>query len=264
MLKTHVLILSILLMFSGFLYSQDSTALDTPDYPGEIKASVSIDTKKVPQNRTATVIIEVSWQGDLDRFEVARVENPVLTNLEIIGNASSNWVGQVDGVKKVIKKYEYSLKPQSLGMAYIDGTFVEYIDLKTTQNYKLVTNRLKLEVVPPVLEGGENKAMLLALVVLVLMGFSGGVLLLIKRKKAKEAELRAQQEENVSLEEKFLKELKEKVDLSSADSSGQFAVISKIVRSYIRNDLCRYCQRSGENNHRWNDYLPYRGDSAKM
>ena len=100
--RTYKIILLLLLTISSISLGQDSTGLNTPDYPGAIKAAVSIDNKKVPQNKTATLTIEVSWEGDLDRFEIARVENPVLTNLEIVGNASSNWVGEVDGTKKVI------------------------------------------------------------------------------------------------------------------------------------------------------------------
>lgn len=233
MLKTRMLILFILLTLSNLLYGQDSTALNTPNYMGEIKASVRIDTQEIPQNKTATLIIEVSWQGDFDRFEIARVENPLLTNLEVVGNASSNWVGEVDGIKQVVKTYEFNLKPESLGMAYIDGTFVEYIDLRTARKHKLVTNRLELEVVPPVFEGSQNNVMLLVLVVLVLMSFSGGVLLLIKRKKMKEAELKEQQDAAVSFEEKFQVQLKENVDLNSSDGAGQFVSISKIVRGYI-------------------------------
>ncbi len=233
MLKTRVLILLVLLILSNFLYGQDSTALNTPNYKSEIKASVSIDTREVPQNKTAVLNIEVSWQGDFDRFEIARVENPLLTNLEVVGNASSNWVGEVDGIKEVVKKYEFDLKPESLGMAYIDGTFIEYIDLKTERSHKLVTNRLELEVVSPVFEGSQNNVMLLMLVVLVLMSFSGGVLLLIKRKKMKEAELKEQQDAAISYEEKFQVKLKEDVDLNASDGTGQFVAISKIVRGYI-------------------------------
>lgn len=227
------LCLGFLLIGTAFSQVTDSTTSNSQALEGRIKASARVSPKEVPQNRTVTYTVEISWLGDLDRFEIEKLENPVLTNLEIVGNASSNWVGELDGVIQAIKTYEYTLKPLALGMAYVDGLIVEYKDNEFDKNHRLVTNRLEVKVVDPIIERSSGIFVLTGGIVLGLMAISAGGFYFIKRKKQKQAEERLRAIESIPVEEKYFSELGQKVDIQKGDISESFSVLSKIFRRYL-------------------------------
>ena len=216
-----------------FTQSQDTSAVSSLLQAGAIKAAVQIDQKEVPQNRTVTCTIKVTWQGDLSRYEIEDIESPILTNLEEIGNSSSNSVGDAGGVMQAVRTYEYILQPIELGMAYIDGTIIEYKDTEYGQRHRLVTARMEIRVVKPIRELSLKPFILAAsaflfLAFLVSLGF-----VFLKRKQAREAELEKQAQELIPIEEKYLTDFKGKVDLKSQSVVETFSSLSKIFRSYL-------------------------------
>ena len=216
-----------------FPQSQDTSAVSSIPQTEAIKAAVQVDRNEVPQNRTVTCTIKVSWQGDLSRYEIEEVESPVLTNLEEIGNSSSNSVGDAAGVMQAVRTYEYILQPVELGMAYIDGTIIEYRDTKYDQTHRLVTDRLEIRVVEPIKERSLRPFILAAsaLFFLALLASLGFVFL--KQKKAREAELEKQALELIPVEERYLSDLKEKVDLENQNVVETFSSLSKMFRTYL-------------------------------
>lgn len=233
----HFLFSVVFLFFSFinicFPQDQDTSAVSSSPQTGAIKAAVQVDRKEVPQNRTITCTIKVSWQGDLSRYEIEKVEGPVLTNFEEIGNSSSNSVGDAAGVMQAVRTYEYTLQPIELGMAYIDGTIIEYKDTKYDQTHRLVTDRLEIRVVTPIKERSLKPFILAAsalffLALVVSLGF-----VFLKRKKTREAELEKQAQESIPVEERYLSDLKEKVDLKSQNIVKTFSSLSKMFRSYL-------------------------------
>ena len=215
-----------------FTQSQDTSAVSSFQ-AGAIKAAVQIDQKEVPQNRTVTCTIKVTWQGDLSRYEIEDIESPILTNLEEIGNSSSNSVGDAGGVMQAVRTYEYILQPIELGMAYIDGTIIEYKDTKYDETHRLVTDRLEIRVVKPIKKRTLKPFILAAsaflfLAFLVSLGF-----VFMKRKQAREAELEKQAQALIPIEEKYLADFKKKVDLKSQSVVETFSSLSKIFRSYL-------------------------------
>jgi len=213
--------------------NQDTSAVSSLSQSEAITAAVQVDLKEVPQNRTVTCTIKVSWQGDLSRYEIVKVESPVLTNLEEIGNSSSNSVGDAAGVMQAVRTYEYTLQPIELGMAYIGGTIIEYKDTKYDQTHRLVTNRLEIRVVKPIKERAAKPfifatSILFFLTLVVSLGF-----VFLKRKKARKAELEMQAQELIPIEERYLTDFKENVDLKSQNVVETFSSLSKVFRSYL-------------------------------
>ncbi|MFQ5825482.1 MAG: BatD family protein [bacterium] len=227
------LLIEFLFFGSSFSQNTDTTAVYPEVLNGRIKTSVRVNPKEVPQNRTVTYTVEISWQGDLDRYEIEKFENPVLTNLEIVGNSSSNWVGELAGVMQAVKTYEFVLKPLALGMAYIDGLIIEYKDKERDKSHRLVTNRLEVKVIDPIIEGSSDLLILTGAIILSLVVISGGGFLILKRKKAREAEEQLRASESIPIEEKYLSELKEKVILQKNEIQESFSNLSKIIRKYL-------------------------------
>lgn len=227
--------LFLLLIFTnlGFTQTQDSSLVRSDLQAGAITAEVQVDSKEVPQNQTVRFSVKVSWQGDLDRYEIEKLETPILKNLEVVHSASSNWVGEVNGVKKAIKTYDFTLKPQALGMAYIDALIIEYRDNEYGEQHSLVTNRLEVKIVDPVLKKDNTVWFVAAAIVLSLAVVSVGAIGLMKKRKAKEAELRARELAKIPIEVDYLREIKEKVDTKNADIVESFSTLSKLFRRYL-------------------------------
>jgi len=132
-----------------------------------------------------------------------------------------------------VRTYEYTLQPIELGMAYIDGTIIEYRDTKYDQTHRLVTDRLEIRVVEPIEERSLRPFILAAsaLFFLALLASLGFVFL--KQKKAREAELEKQALELIPVEERYLSDLKEKVDLKNQNVVETFSSLSKMFRTYL-------------------------------
>ena len=211
----------------------DSSKVSLKQLKGKIRASVHVDNKEVPLNRTVTYIIEISWQGDLERYQIQKFENPVLTNLKIVGNSSSNWVGELSGILRTVKSYEYSLKPVSLGMAYIDGLIVEYKDKLSDETQRLITNRLEVKVIDPIPEHNYSRLLLVGGIFLSLFLISGVGFFIIKRKKQKKAEEKLEDIQVIPIEERFLSVLKQNVKLQTPASVESFSNLSKVFKKYL-------------------------------
>lgn len=227
---------SIILLFIfkfALAQAQDSAKVDIADREGTIKATVLVDQKQVPQNRTLTFTLKISWFGDLERYEIEKLETPVLTNLEILGNSSSNWVGEKGGVKQAIRTYEFMLQPNELGMAYIDGVIVQYKDNLEDKIHSLVTNRLQVEVVEPVSENGLNPLYVIIFAGLLFIALIGAGLISLRRKKIREAESKRAGIDSIPVEDKYLTDLKSRIDLQQSEISEAFASLSKILRRYL-------------------------------
>lgn len=213
--------------------AQDSTAVKTPDYPSQVRAVASLNQQKVAQNHAVRLTVEVSWRGDLDRFEIQKCSAPALTNLDVAGSASSNWVGENDGALQTVKTFEFVLQPQSLGMAYVDGVTIEYRDAATDQVHSLVTGRLDLTVTDPVYERDNRPLAFIGVGVLVVALCVAGFSFYLKRKREKQAAAQARMEATISLEQRFLNELRSRIKLGDSNIDESFAELAKLLRRYL-------------------------------
>ncbi len=228
--RCFVLLLVALWLPSGARGQAKADSLSAP----EIRLTATLNKTRVPLNRTVRLTITLRWQGALDRYEVAEIEDPVVRNLKIVGTGSANRVDTQNGRPVAVKEYTYDLQPQELGMGYVEGMAVLYTDTVTGKSYRLVTQRLQVEATDPVPEPGQRSQWWLGLVVVVALVAAGGVVgWTVLRRRSREPEEPAAPE--VSLEEKVLEDLRQTVDVHRPDLPlpRAYADLSRLARRYL-------------------------------
>lgn len=227
-LFVSLLCIIIILSTSSFGQSPDSTAqrgLST-----SVTLSSFVLPNKVPLNRTTTLTIEITWEGDIDLVKINEIDEPVLTHLDIVGTSSSNKVSGSSTGKKAVKTISYILQPNTLGMAYIESLALSYEDLTTGKTHHLMTQRYGVEAIGAVAEEGERRLPWIPLIaigiVLVIITFW-----IIQKRRA------AQDEEDdieiQPIEEGYLDRLKNEIDLKNPDRRDMFTQLSKLFRKYL-------------------------------
>ena len=221
-------ILGVLIAAPAWPVAADSTA-------AELGVSVTsvIQSKQVPLNRNVEFIIRVAWEGPIDAVEIGEVLDPIFTNLDAIGGSSSNRVSGVPGGQRSVKEISYTLKPKTLGMAYIEPASISYTDRQTNLVHSLRTRRMAVEVVSPVPE----KAAGIGLAFWVLFGalFTAGAVvggwMVVRHKRLRTVS--GAEPQPVLPGEEFLRLLKSTVDLRNPDRKEAFAALSKLFRRYM-------------------------------
>ncbi len=228
--KYFLIILALIFAFYTLL-AQDSSQVAAES---TIKVYAEIEFKQVPLNRKVTFTVRVEWMGDLDRYRISELENPVIENFDIYSTSSADRRLTEGGVAKAAKIYEFILTPRALGMGYVEGVVVKYIDTSTGEGRYLTTNRLDIKVIEPVPEPTSfdwQDALYLIIGLFILLLAVGIFLWKRKSKREKLTEV----VEVVPLEEEFLTTLRETVNLKATDVDikNGFASISKILRKYL-------------------------------
>jgi len=127
------------------------------------------------------------------------------------------------------------MQPKALGMGYIENVIVQYIDNVTGEGESLITPRLNLKVIDAVPEPGSKSWMIkwivLAVVLLAIFIFLWSWRSKVQERKRKEAEA----VKVVALEEEYLTQLRESVNLKSPELkiNEAFWLLSKITRKYL-------------------------------
>lgn len=231
-MKFNIFILITIILCLTINVSAQDTTLTTPS---SIKVSASIAAKEIPLNRPLIFTIQVEWVGDLNRYEISEIEDPIVRNFTIKSNASASRTELVGGQLKAIRTFEFELIPTELGMGYIEGIIIKYIDKASGEGDHLITNRLEVKVIDPIPEPGSKvwliKWVLLAIVIVAAaIGF-----FLCQKKKAEEKQRKAEAEAYLPIEQKFLEELKGSITLTSPDLNTKkaFSDVSLILRKYL-------------------------------
>jgi len=232
-MKRTLLAFSFLLLARIATAQVDTTAASGSNAFAEVKADVRLNVREVPRNRTVKLSIDISWEGDLDRFEIETVEAPELKNLEVVGNSSANRVGQENGKTRAVKSYEFVLRPQVLGMAYVDGSVIKYRDTLTDKSHRLVTNRLELKVTDPIVKRDTKQMLVIGLLGAIFLGLSALAWIILQKRRENEAKRLRVQEASLPLEETYLADLKTNVDLNGGDLSENFSRLSRLCRRYL-------------------------------
>lgn len=232
MLRDITRLILIFLLPAGLLsQTNDSLSTSSGGLDGYIKAEVKVSSSKVPQNAEFSFIIKIDWYGDLERYQIENPENPTLTNLKLVGNASSNHVGETAGKKFAEKIYTFTLKPIEMGMAYIDGLVIQYKDLQTGEMQKLETNRLQVEVVEPVF---HNKPDIWTLILELVLSLAIiiAVVFVVRRRKMNVQNNKIEVEFTL-IEDKYHTELQQKIDMKTQNKAALFSVLSKLFKRYL-------------------------------
>jgi len=196
-----------------------------------VTLSTLVKSKKVPINRTAYLTVRLTWEGNIDYIEIKEIEEPILSNLEIVGSSASNKIMETEEGKKAIKEISYILQPISLGMGYIETVAMSYNDKLNGKTYHLKTERVGVEAVSAVPEKGEIRLpwmwMIAGLIIMVAGGI--GIYYFFKKK----GDTQVEQEIAQIMEEKYLDELKDKVDLKNSDKNEPFTLLTNFFRKYL-------------------------------
>jgi len=204
------------------------------DFTTEVTVSGRVSQTEVPLNRSLTFTVTVSWTGDLSGIEIEELENPELTNFEIVETAASNMVERKGGISYNKKVFTYTLKPLEMGMGYIDAVFLRYRDIGTDETHRLATQRIGVKTVDPIREEDGLSIYLLIGIMVVLAGGVGiGIVLFIRRRQEKAQALMLEQEEKVDLEGEFLTQLKEIRRDEFRDPVKVITELSHIIREYL-------------------------------
>ena len=220
------------------LVAQDSLPA-APPQPVEVRLSTEVDKQEVPRNRTVRFIAKLEWSGDIGRFEIVESRNPGVDNFEIIKNAQAHQSSVDNGVPVARTLLEFTLKPLSLGMGYVGDMPVRYRDKLTGEERQLLTTRLGVKVIDPVPEPGSHILFLpkhiffLVLIVILVIGLALWIVPIILKKRAAERKRREELASIVPLEQSYLEQLKEEVDLNASDLGAHFSLISRIYRKYL-------------------------------
>jgi hypothetical protein len=191
----------------------------------------------VPANGNVILHIEVSWPGKLNQYQIEPVTQPILTNLLLEGSGSENrLITSDDGEMLSLKAITYRLRPLEMGMAYIDGIVIKYIDRINNQEDNLSSQRIMVEVTEPVPENGANGFKPIVYIILLIIFFGIMVYFIIAyfRKKKR---ISLEESPSVSIAEQFLQQLSQKVDPRGTNLDEMTIRLSRIFREYIYQDF---------------------------
>ncbi|MDZ7264281.1 MAG: hypothetical protein ONB16_06830 [candidate division KSB1 bacterium] len=207
-----------------------------PELDSRIKVAATIDRKEVPLNRTVLLTVSLEWTGDLKRYQIGELENPILENLEIVTTSAADRRLSEAGIAKAAKIYEFILKPKAIGMGYIEPVIVKYVDNETGDAHSLITGRLSVKVIDPVAEPGSRSTLVRYLLLLLLLLVVGaGLLYFWWRRRAARIQAAAEAVKIVPLEEEYLAKLRTTINLKASEDQLRegFWLLSRLVREYL-------------------------------
>lgn len=227
-----------LLLYFACVYGQntDSTGAAPSPAPTDIEFKSYIEESRVPVNRQVVFHLELSWTGDMKRYQFTRIPQPVLTNLLLEMSSSSNKLETLpSGQTRSIKRISYQLSPLEMGMAYIDAVEVAYRDILTGEDSRLFAQRMEIRIVEPVAEGRSDLEALIYIVLLTL--FSGTIayfLILYFRKRRSQG---APEAAETSPAERYHDRLAREIDPKSANLGEMTERMWKLFREYLAEEF---------------------------
>jgi len=228
--------LPLFFLFSNILSAQDSSRIADSLMETGISLNCRVDRNETPLNETVELVVSLQWSGDLQRFDILPFDNPILQNFDILGSGSSNKVSSAGGIATAIREYTFTLKPQSMGMGYIEPIIIKYTDTVTDADFTLTSNRIPVKVSDPVSEG-ETVVWLLRVAAGVLLLLIAFFVVRVLRTKKLQREKIAQDAavEHVSIEEEYLQELAALVNLNDPPKDGVKALsqMTRLLRRYL-------------------------------
>ncbi len=227
MVKTVFLCLICWIFLVG---AQNADGLDT-----QIQLHTYLEKNRVPLNREVVYHVELSWTGELSRFQIVEAVEPVVTNLKLRGSGSSNrFYTDEDGQPYSIKRITYYFLPKEMGMAYIDGVTVKYQDNLTNEKNILPAQRLGAEITEPLPEESPGIAPA-NIVIFILAGLFVVILIffLWRYFQQRKAEKARELEKPLSPEQKYLDRMKDTIDPESESTRKNFEILSKLLQRYL-------------------------------
>lgn len=227
-----------LLLYMACVYGQNADSLGAASAPAptDIEFKSYIEESRVPVNRQVVFHLELSWTGDMKRYQFTRIPQPVLTNLLLEMSSSSNKLETLpSGQTRSIKRISYQLSPLEMGMAYIDAVEVAYRDILTGEDSRLFSQRMEIRIIEPVAEGRSKLEALIYIVLLIL--FSGTIAYFLVLYVRKRRPRRSPESTEVSPAERYHGRLAREIDPKSANLSEMTDRMSKLFREYLAEEF---------------------------
>ncbi|MBI3920250.1 MAG: hypothetical protein HY318_02440 [Armatimonadetes bacterium] len=147
---------------------------------GRVEVEARLNRESVPLNQTAWLTLTVRWNGATDEVEVPAPPDPKFDNATVTASRTSNEATVAGSQPRTIRRYEFRLKPQGMGMAYVQPVSVAYRVKGETSLQTLTTNRLSLKVLAAE-EVGAPLWVRLGILVFVAFALVGLLAFLLKR-----------------------------------------------------------------------------------
>jgi hypothetical protein len=217
------------------LHSQTPFLATADSLPAAVHVSIAAaaESEEIPLNRLTVFTIKLKWQGRLPDIEFDPPETPRLSNFTLAGSSSSNWVGIENGQPTSIKTFAYSLRPEGLGMGYVEGLRVSYLDKGTGEKHSLYTSRISIKVIDPLPEPDEAPLGLALTIGLLLCAALVVLVFQLEARAKKKEAARLMAAAAKPLEQEFLEELKNTIDINTTEMKEAFATLSRLLRRYL-------------------------------
>lgn len=201
--------------------------------PQQIQLRSFVEKSQVPLNRPVILHIELSWRGELSRYQIEPVSQPILTNLLLDGSGSENRLEPLeDGGFMAVKAITYRFRPLEMGMAYIDGIMIKYREGSTDLSESLSSQRIMIEIIDPIPEQGDNKVKsflyIILLIIFFIIIFYFVMTFFRKRREAKKSPIPI-----LSPAEIYLNRLVKEVDPRGTNLDEMIMKLSRIFREYL-------------------------------
>jgi len=194
-----------------------------------VEVAARVNRTEVPLNREVELVVELRWSGALDQIEVEEIETPRCKNFEVVGSSSESETGE----KVAIKRLGFTLKPQELGMGYVEPIQVTFRDKVSGEERVEETQRQSLKVVEAVQD--QPRPWLPAILVIAVGVGVLTLVLLVWRRRRSRGELEEEEELVETPGERGLRLLAEASDLRIAGRIREYYdLISRVVRDYLQ------------------------------
>ena len=225
-------LMSLLVAFSSVSMLLAQPAINN----SEVKVSARILEESVPLNRQAHLVVQAQWSGQPDQITLQPLEPPALTNFKIISTASANRV-QAQGDQLItVRRYEFVLQPQTIGMAYVDEVLLHYQD-ETGQTHSLQTPRLQIKIVDPVAGPRKNLIGPIAFGGALLLLLAAGLVLVWNQRTVRRVQEAQARQKSQPPGEAFAARLRSEVALQADDLALQYGRLADVVRGYLHEVL---------------------------
>lgn len=213
------------------LLGQDTLA--TGNQPAvAIVLKTYLEKSEIPQNQRVNFHIELSWQGAMSRFQFLQIPQPTLNNLLLESSGSANRLEALpDGQFRATKTIMYQFKPVEQGPAFIDPITIHFRDTETGRSDALSTQRLALQITPPVEDhSGKVEAIIYRVLLAIFVGtIIYFVAVFVKKRRSAWQTGRADD----SLESQYLKILSQEIDPKCVNLHDTALRLEKIFREYL-------------------------------
>jgi hypothetical protein len=202
----------------------------------DIRLRTFVENEEVPLNREVVFHVELEWKGDLNKYKISEFPEPVVSNLTMRGSGSSNKVNSTpQGGTYSIKRRTFYFRPLEIGMAYIEGVLIKYDDTYLHHQESLISDRVGVKIVDPIPEADDmliSKTWLYGVLILIVLSVSLFFYLRYRQRK-KEERLQTLAIKKESVEEKYIRLLKETIHFNTDNIKDSLSDLSHLLNGYF-------------------------------